>query len=63
MGLVSTQSESTNNEKDIVEEVSIQADYMDDVVEGEKHEGGVETALVHSQRHSKIQENLIDLVW
>jgi hypothetical protein len=44
-----------------VEELAIQADCMDDVVERENDGGKVETALVHRQRRSKIQEDLIGL--
>jgi hypothetical protein len=61
MDVLSTPAKPTNSGKAVVEELAIQADCMDDMVEGEKDEGEEDTALVHRRRRPKIQEELIDL--
>lgn len=70
MGPIFAHDEPTKSSKAIVNELAIQADYMDDMVERENDEADVEstpvredveTALVRCQRHYKTEEDLIDV--
>lgn len=61
LGMDVMSAESIDSGEAVVEELAIQANYMDGVVEGEKDGGAIEAGLVCCWRRSKIQEDLIDL--